>query len=114
MRGHTRMVSFRRRLGERSADVLDWVDYRPDADFRFLFLLPPMLSATWAYGGFVGLGLLLTFVLSAVLVVAILFGFGLLAWVVANAVLDIVPPLRLPSLHVPRMQRATVRGTRGA
>ncbi|GEM_PF-4602176 len=90
------MVSFGRRLAERSADVLDWVDYRPDADFRFLLVLPPMLSVAWAYGGFVGLGLLLASALFATLVAASCFAVGTVAWIAANALLDVVPPLRLP------------------
>ena len=90
------MVSFGRRLAERSADVMDWVDYRPDADFRFLLVLPPMLSVAWAYGGFVGLGVLLVFACSVTLVAASFFAVGTVAWIAANALLDVVPPLRLP------------------
>lgn len=68
-----------------------------------------MLSVTWAYGGFVGLGILVAFALTVVLTVAVLAGVALAAWIVANALLDIVPPLRVPSYA-----RLRLRGTRNA
>ena len=93
------MNPFRRRLGERCADVADWIDYRPDANFWPLFAIPPVLSAFWAYAGPIGLGLVLGFALLAVVLVAFLAVCAALGWVVANAARDLVSTIGLrPSM----------------
>lgn len=102
------MTSFRRRLGERCADVLDWIDYRRDASFWPFFVLPPMLSVTWAYGGWIGLGLVVAFALGVTLLVGLLTGLAALGWIVVNATLDVA------SLWRPRILLAPSTGKNGS
>ena len=89
------MDSFRRSARARCADLLDWIDYRPDANFWPLFAVPPVLSALWAYAGPIGLGLVLGFALLAVLIVALLAGLTVLGWVLAGAAMDVASTIRL-------------------
>ena len=89
-----------RHLGDRGRDVLDWIDYRPESNFWPLFALPPMLSVAWAYGGVIGLGVLLG---SAVLLSAIVFCFtalGVLFWVMVRSATDAISTLRVPTKRI--------------
>ena len=86
------MNAFRRRLGERWCDVLDWVDYRRNANFWPFFALPPVLAATWAYVGPIGLGIVLGFALLATVLAAVATGLSVAAWVGAKTLLDVAAP----------------------
>lgn len=105
------MVLFARRVGERYADLLDWVDYRPDADFRPLLALPLVAAAGYLLGGAIGFEIALAgaIVLTAALATVALV--GMTAWVLANALLDVMPTLTLPSLEV-RVQAVAKRTVR--
>jgi hypothetical protein len=83
------MNLLRRRLADRCCDVLDWIDYRPDANFWALFAVPPMLSVAWAYGGFIGLGVLLGAVLLLTAAFILFAGVALVGWIALHAAHDV-------------------------
>ncbi len=89
------MSLFRRRAGERFSDILEWIDYRRDANFWPLFFVPPMLSVTWAYGGWIGLGIVVAFATFVAFSVTTLAVLGISFWIAGNALLDVVA-FRLP------------------
>ena len=91
------MVSFGERLHERCVDVGEWVDYRPDPDFRWLSVLPFLLAGGWLYGSMIGLGLAVALALMVTVVVALAGLFGVVLWIVANAAVDLAYSVRLPS-----------------
>lgn len=99
------MDRFRRSLSDRTQDVLDWIDYRPDANFWPLFAVPPMLSIAWAYGGIIGLGVLLGAVLLLTVTLVLLAGVAVAGWIVLRATLDGLPmgfvtmPSRSSTVH---------------
>ena len=101
------MSLLRRRFSERCADVLEWVDYRRDANFWPLFALPPLLSVTWAYGGWIGLGIVVAFALGVALFATAAMLVATLTWVTLNAVLDVVVPTM--TIVRQRVQPAKVR-----
>ena len=84
------MIPLRQSLAERSQDVLDWIDYRPEANFWPLFAVPPMLSIAWAYGGTVGLGVMLVGVLLLTLLVAFFTVIGVASWIALRSMTDVV------------------------
>ena len=86
-----RMIPFRRRLAERSTDLLAWVDHRRDANFWPFLALPPMLSVAWAYGGEIGLGILVAFALGTTLLVGLAAALGMIVWLLGGAIRDLVP-----------------------
>lgn len=93
------MDCFKRCLGERCADVFDWVDYRPDADFRWLALAPVLFALGWAYSGPFGIAMIASFALLATLVVAALGLVALAGWILGNALADAASTLRLRTLR---------------
>ncbi len=95
------MVSFKDRLRERWIDVCEWVDYRPDADFRWLAAIPFILAGGWLYGSAIGLGLAFAFALFVTTLVAILGCTAIVVWILANTIVDVVYTFRLPSRQVP-------------
>ena len=94
-------------LGERGLDVLDWIDYRHEAGFWPLFAIPPILSVAWAYGGMIGLGVLIG---TALLVSALIVGLtvaGILVWIAVRAIGDAISAERSPARKVPVPTRST-------
>ena len=95
------------RLNERGRDVLDWIDYRPDARFWTLFAIPPMLSVAWAYGGWIGFGVLLGSALLLTSIIVGLAGVGILAWITVKAIFDLISAERSPTRKVPVISRSS-------
>ena len=90
------MNTLKDRLHERCLDVYEWIDYRPDADFRWLLAVPVLLLVGWAFGSPTGLGIALAL---AVIVTALAAALGLISivsWILANALVDLVYSVRLP------------------
>lgn len=84
------MTSFRRRLADRTCDLFDWVDFRPDPDCRWCWAVPVLFVAAFVLS--TSIGLLLAFAIAfaataAVLVLALVI---MTAWVVGNALADVV------------------------
>ena len=82
------MNTLRRSLTDRLADLGDWIDYRKDASFWFLFAVPPLLAIAWAYGGEIGLGIVLIGALLATALVSALAVCGVAFWLVARVAND--------------------------
>lgn len=87
------MTLFRRRVGERFTDVLEWIDYRREANFWPFFGIPPLLAVAWAYGGWIGLGIVVAFALGVALFVTAAVVFAFVGWITANALLDVAVPM---------------------
>src|SRR5579862_3037305 len=80
---------FSNHLRERTMDLLDWVDFRPDACLWPLLLVPVMLVAFGLIVDFSLATAMLVAALLLTLVVAVLIGVVAAAWVVANALVDV-------------------------
>ena len=96
------MNTLKDRLHERCLDVYEWIDYRPDADFRWLLAVPVLLGIGWAFGSPVGVGIALTLAAIVTVAAAALGLIGIVAWILANSLVDIVYSLRLPN-RIPKL-----------
>jgi hypothetical protein len=85
------------RLHERCLDVYEWIDYRPDADFRWLLAVPVLLALGWALGSPIGVGIALVLAAIVTVVAAVLGLISIVSWILANALVDIVTSIKLPA-----------------
>lgn len=90
------MNTLKERLHERCLDVYEWIDYRPDADFRWLIAIPVLLAVGWAFGTTTGVGIALALAVLVTVAAALLGLIGIVAWIIANALVDVVYSLRIP------------------
>ena len=99
------MNTLKDRLHERCLDVYEWIDYRPDADFRWLIAVPVLLALGWALGSPIGVGIALALAAVVTVVAAAVGLITIVAWVLANALVDVVHSIRLPQRASARLLR---------
>jgi hypothetical protein len=95
------MDSLQDRLRERWTDVCEWVDYRPDADFRWLAPLPLLLAGGWLYGSTIGLGIAVGMAVFVTAFVALAGLATIAVWIVTNTVIDLAYSFCLPAPKAP-------------
>ena len=99
------MNTLKDRLHERCLDVYEWIDYRPDADFRWLIAVPVLLAFGWALGSPIGVGIALVLAAVVTAVAAVLGLITIISWILANALVDVVHSIRLPHRASARLLR---------
>ena len=91
---------------------MEWIDYRRDVGLWPFLLVPPLLSVAWAYGGMIGLGIVVAFGAGMAVLALIIALCGVGLWIVGNAAVDALRVFAAGASSFKENRRRTTATTR--